>query len=151
MSRKLVSVSSLQVLFARFVLATIIAAPALLAQQAGGVAPAGPLVHLVRSVEGAKGEQRNGSFVMTEPRSTFYVPEDREVIVYFEWEGIKGVHHCEGSVRAALTGSSPRCPALTTLHRSLVSPDFGACPSPKARRRAVGFLKAELTVSKPVK
>jgi hypothetical protein len=54
---------------------------------------------MIRSVVGAKGEQRNGSFVMTEPRSVFYIPEDREVIVYFEWEGPKGNHHCEGMVK----------------------------------------------------
>ena len=36
---------------------------------------------------------------MTEPRSTFYVPDDREVVVYFVWEGVVGKHHCEGTVR----------------------------------------------------
>ena len=45
-------------------------------QQGGGVAPSGPQVHLIRSVVGAKGEQRNGSFVMAEPRSVFCIPED---------------------------------------------------------------------------
>jgi trypsin-like peptidase len=69
------------------------------AQQAGGVAASGPQVRLIRGVVGAKGEQRSGSFVMTEPRSTFYVPDDREVIVYFVWEGVVGKHHCEGTVR----------------------------------------------------
>jgi hypothetical protein len=69
------------------------------AQQAGGVAPSGPQIHLARALVGAKGEQRNGAFVLTEPRSVFYVPDDREVVVYFEWEGAKGTHHCEGSVR----------------------------------------------------
>jgi|HubBroStandDraft_6_1064221.scaffolds.fasta_scaffold176087_1 hypothetical protein len=71
----------------------------LFAQQAGGVAASAPQVRLVRGVVGAKGEQRNGGFVMTEPRSTFYVPDDREVIVYFVWEGVVGKHHCEGTVR----------------------------------------------------
>ncbi|HET6929584.1 MAG TPA: serine protease [Candidatus Acidoferrum sp.] len=69
------------------------------AQQAGGLAASGPQVRLLRGVVGAKGEQRNGGFVMTEPRSTFYVPDDREVIVYFVWEGVVGKHHCEGTVR----------------------------------------------------
>ena len=69
------------------------------AQQSGGVAPSMSQVRLVRSIVGAKGEQRNGSFVMTDPRSTFYVPGDREAIVYFEWESAKGLHHCEGTVR----------------------------------------------------
>ncbi|HXH65893.1 MAG TPA: serine protease [Candidatus Limnocylindrales bacterium] len=54
---------------------------------------------MVRAVLGAKGEQRNGSYVVTDRRTTFYIPEDREVIVYFEWEGPTGKHHCEGSVR----------------------------------------------------
>jgi Trypsin-like peptidase domain len=71
----------------------------LVAQQAGGVASSVPQVRLVRAVVGAKGEQRNGSFAMTEPRSTFYVPDDREVVVYFVWEGVVGKHHCEGTVR----------------------------------------------------
>jgi hypothetical protein len=71
----------------------------LFAQQAGGVAASVPQVRLVRGVVGAKGEQRNGGFVMTEPRSLFYVPDDREVIVYFVWESVIGKHHCEGTVR----------------------------------------------------
>jgi hypothetical protein len=71
----------------------------LFAQQAGGVRASTPQVRLVRGVVGAKGDQRNGGFVMTEPRSTFYVPDDREVIVYFVWEGVVGKHHCEGTVR----------------------------------------------------
>lgn len=54
-------------------------------QQAGGIAPSGPQVRTVCSVAEAKSEQRNGSFVMTEARSTFYVPDDHEVIDYFEW------------------------------------------------------------------
>ena len=74
------------------------AAP-LFAQQAVGVAASVPQVRLLRGVVGAKGEQRNGGFVMTEPRSLFYVPDDREVIVYFVWEGVVGKHHCEGTVR----------------------------------------------------
>ena len=71
----------------------------LFGQEAGGVAASAPQVHLIRGVVGAKGEQRNGSFVMTEPRNTFYVPDDREVVVYFVWEGVAGKHHCEGTVR----------------------------------------------------
>src|SRR5262249_38598662 len=70
-----------------------------LAQQAGGVAPSGPQVRMVRAVIGAKGENRNGTYAMTDRRTTFYIPDDHEVIVYFEWEGPQGKHHCEGSVR----------------------------------------------------
>ncbi|MGH9778146.1 MAG: S1 family peptidase, partial [Candidatus Acidiferrales bacterium] len=31
-----------------------------------------------------------------DPRSTFYVPDDKKVIVYFEWEGATGQHQFEG-------------------------------------------------------
>src|SRR6266851_5515970 len=72
---------------------------ALGAQQGGGVQAAGPRVRMVRSVAGTKGEPRGGSYVILDPRTTFYVPDDRQVIVYFEWEAAKGTHHCEGTVK----------------------------------------------------
>jgi len=89
-------------------------------QQGGGVAPSGPQVHLIRFVVGAKGEQRDGSFVMTEPRSVFYIPEDREVIVYFEWEGAKGSHHCEGMVK----GPSGQFATMTSFEYNATQPRF---------------------------
>lgn len=67
--------------------------------QAGGVQAAGPKARMVRSVAGTKGETRVGNYVILDPRTTFYVPDDRQVIVYFEWEAPKGTHHCEGSVK----------------------------------------------------
>jgi len=103
------------------------------AQQAGGVTPAGPQIHVVRSVVGAKGEQRGGTFVMTEPRSVFYVPEDREVIVYFEWEGAKGVHHCEGNVR----GPGGQFATMSSF-------DYTA-----AQKRFAGFWRVPLSESSP--
>lgn len=80
------------------ILAPFLAQPPLPAQQAGGMPASSSTIHLVRALVGAKGEARNGQFVMTEPRSTFYAPDDHEVIIYFEWEGSTGIHHCEGSV-----------------------------------------------------
>src|SRR5260370_5214466 len=71
----------------------------LLGQQAGGGPAAGPKVRMVRSVAGTKGESRGGSYVILDSRTTFYVPDDRQVIVYFEWEAPKGTHHCEGTVK----------------------------------------------------
>lgn len=68
-------------------------------QQAGGVAASGPRVKMVRSVAGTKGDPRGDSFVMADPRTTFFVPDDRQVIVYFEWEAPRGTHHCEGVLR----------------------------------------------------
>lgn len=72
---------------------------ALAQPQAGGVSAAGPKVRMVRSVAGTKGEERGGSYVILDPRTKFYVPDDRQVIVYFEWEAFKGTHHCEGTVK----------------------------------------------------
>jgi Trypsin-like peptidase domain len=69
------------------------------APQAGGVPALGPQVRMVRSVAGTKGEARGGNYVILDPRTTFYVPDDRQVIVYFEWEAIKGKHHCQGSLK----------------------------------------------------
>jgi S1-C subfamily serine protease len=69
------------------------------AQQAGGVPATGPKVRMVRSVAGTKGETRGGTYVILDPRTTFYVSDDRQVIVYFEWEAPKGTHHCEGTVK----------------------------------------------------
>jgi hypothetical protein len=107
--------------------------PILCAQQAGGMAAAGPQVHVVRSLVGAKGEQRNGSFVMTEPRSVFYIPEDREVIVYFEWEGTKGIHHCEGNVR----GPSGQFATMSSFDYTATQPRFA------------GFWRVPLSESSP--
>ena len=67
--------------------------------QAGGIPAAGPKVRMVRSVAGTRGEVRAGGYAISDPRTTFYVPDDRQVIVYFEWEAAKGTHHCEGTVK----------------------------------------------------
>ena len=58
--------------------AALAGASPLWAHQAGGVAASAPQARVVRSVAGAKREQCNGTFVMT--RTTFFVPDDREVI-----------------------------------------------------------------------
>ena len=91
-----------------------------LAQQAGGLTPSGPTVKVVRAIVGAKGEQRNGSYVMTDPRSIFYVPDDREVIVYFEWESGKGNHHCEGMVR----GPNGQFASMSSFDYNATQPRF---------------------------
>ena len=64
--------------------------------QAGGVAAAEPKFRLVRSVSGTKGSQRGNQYVIEDPRTVFYLPEDKQIIVYFEWEGPLGPHHLEG-------------------------------------------------------
>jgi len=34
-------------------------------------------------------------FVIEDPRTVFSAETDRQVLVYFEWEGRPGTHHCE--------------------------------------------------------
>jgi len=64
--------------------------------QAGGVTVAEPKFRLVRSVSGTKGSQQGDHYVIEDPRTVFYLPEDKQIIVYFEWEGPLGLHHLEG-------------------------------------------------------
>ena len=66
------------------------------APSGGGVASAEPSFHLIRSICGSKGSQKGDHFVMEDPRSVFYLPEDKQVMIYFEWEGATGQHHFEG-------------------------------------------------------
>jgi S1-C subfamily serine protease len=63
---------------------------------AGGVSAGEPRFRAVRTISGSKGKQEGGRFVLQDPRTVFYVPEDKEVIVYFEWEGPLGQHEFEG-------------------------------------------------------
>ena len=85
------------------------------------MAPSGPQVRMVRGVVGAKGEPRNGTYVMTDRRTTFYVPDDREVVVYFEWEGPQGRHHCEASVR----GPNGEFTTMSSFDYTAAQPRFG--------------------------
>lgn len=65
-------------------------------QTAGGVPAAESKFRLLRSVSGTQGTQKNGKYVIQDPRTVFYVPDDHHVIVYVEWEGPLGTHHFEG-------------------------------------------------------
>src|SRR5262245_31764700 len=61
-------------------------------------APAGqaePAFKLVRSVSGSRGSQKGGRYEVEDPRSVFQLPADRQILVYFEWEGPVGRHRCE--------------------------------------------------------
>jgi S1-C subfamily serine protease len=63
---------------------------------ANGVRDDGPRFRISRSISGSKGSQQFGRFVVDDPRSVFSVPQDRQVIVYFELEGPTGMHRIEG-------------------------------------------------------
>jgi hypothetical protein len=40
--------------------------------------------------------QEGSRYIIQDPRTIFHLPEDRQVIVYFEWEGPTGMHNFEG-------------------------------------------------------
>jgi S1-C subfamily serine protease len=100
---------------------SLTAAATLSAKQAGGVQASGPRTKLVRSVAGSKGASQGNSFVMADPRTTFYVPDDRQVIVYFEWEAPRGTHHCEGTLR----GPNGQLAEMSSFDYPATEPKFG--------------------------
>jgi S1-C subfamily serine protease len=51
---------------------------------------------VVRSICGSRGSQQGDRFVIDDARSVFYLPEDRQVVVYLELEGPVGNHRIEG-------------------------------------------------------
>jgi hypothetical protein len=86
----------LQIVFACALLVTSSLAAGLSYAQGGGVQAEGSRFRLIRSVSGSKGAAQGGRFAMEDPRAIFFLPEDRQVIVYMEWEGPTGKHHIEG-------------------------------------------------------
>lgn len=104
-----------------FVLLLITAGALQSTQQAGGVSASGPRVKMVRSVAGTKGDSHGASFVMADPRTTFYAPDDRQVIVYFEWEAPRGTHHCEGT----LHGPNGQLAVMSSFDYTATQTKFG--------------------------
>ena len=54
---------------------------------------------LIRSISGGKGHEQGGKYLLDDPRTVFRVPDDRQVLVYCEWEsatGVAGLHEFEG-------------------------------------------------------
>jgi len=64
--------------------------------QAGPAQAKGAALTLVRSVSGTETSQQSGQLIVHDPRTTFYVPDDKQLTVYFEWDGKPGKHHFEG-------------------------------------------------------
>ncbi len=60
-----------------------------------------PKFHLLRTVSGPTGVNQGGRYVIQDPRSVFYLETDKEIQVYFEWQGPAGRHHCEGYWKSA--------------------------------------------------
>src|SRR5208282_679936 len=59
-----------------------------------------PQFRVVRSLCGSKGTSHGSDYQIQDPRNTFHVPDDHQIIVYFEWEGPPGSHHAVGSWRS---------------------------------------------------
>jgi hypothetical protein len=54
--------------------------------------PAQNALHVLRIAAGPKGAESNGTFALTEERSVFSRSDDREIVVFFEWDGVAGPH-----------------------------------------------------------
>jgi S1-C subfamily serine protease len=69
-------------------------------EPAAGARPGESKFQLVKSVSGTKTLQEGASPVIEDPRTDFYRPHDnqgdKQVLVYFTWEGPLGPHHFEG-------------------------------------------------------
>jgi hypothetical protein len=65
-------------------------------QQAGGVSASGTKVRVVRVASGSRGSEVGGRFAIEDPRTVFSSNDDKEALVYFEWEGTTGQHRFEG-------------------------------------------------------
>ncbi len=51
-------------------------------------------VRLLQSTSGTKGSIKGTRYVIEDPRTAFRADEDRQVVVYFEWDGAPGTHEC---------------------------------------------------------
>ena len=69
-------------------------------EPAAGTRPSDAKFRFIKSVSGTKTLQEGASPVIEDPRTDFYVPHenqgDKQVLVYFTWEGPLGRHHFEG-------------------------------------------------------
>lgn len=66
-------------------------------QGSGGVLPSELRFRIVRAISGSKGSEKGGQFIIEDPRTIFYIPDDHQVVVYFEWEGSVGNHKLQGT------------------------------------------------------
>jgi hypothetical protein len=71
-------------------------------QQPAGV----PTLQLLKISSGPAGAERDGVFELTEERAVFSRAEDKEVIVFFQWEGAPGPHKMSATWRSPDGASS---------------------------------------------
>jgi hypothetical protein len=89
------------------IFACLITAAGYVPQSAATVAQA-PL-NVLKITAGPAGAESNGTFALTEERTVFSRATDREVIVFFQWDGVPGAHKLVAQWRSpdgGLTSSS---------------------------------------------
>ncbi len=64
---------------------------------AGGAQATESRFRLIRAVSGSRIIEDGGRHTVDDPRTVFYLPADKQVAVYFTWEGPAGPHHFEGT------------------------------------------------------
>ncbi len=62
----------------------------------GGAAVTESTFRVLRSLSGSKLIEQGGRSIVEDVRSLFYTTTDKQVIVYFTWDGPPGQHHFEG-------------------------------------------------------
>jgi hypothetical protein len=78
------------------------------AQQAPAAVQQAPLA-VLKIASGPSGAEANGAYTLTEERSVFSRSTDREVVVFFQWDGLAGAHKLVAQWRSpdgGLTSSS---------------------------------------------
>lgn len=68
----------------------------------GGGSAAEPTFRVVRSVSGSKIVEQGGRYAVEDPRTVFHAAADKQIVVYFTWEGPTGQHRFEGLWRDPL-------------------------------------------------
>jgi hypothetical protein len=86
-------------LLCAFLLATILAPQTFAQEKTRQPQEAANSFRVVESLVGGKGKTQGTNFIVEDQRTTFRVPQDKQVIVYFEWEGPLGPHHFQGTWR----------------------------------------------------
>src|SRR6266511_3191747 len=72
--------------------------------------PAPPALTVLRIASGPHGEVRNGDFVLDEERTQFDPSKDKQVLVFFQWQGQPGVHRMTAQWKSPDGASSTTSP-----------------------------------------
>ena len=92
-----VSLRSFALVAAGVALGSVVAGrPAAAAPQGAAPSAKPSTFTMIRSTSGSKGHVAGQHYVVDDPRTVFRVPDDRQVIVHFEWDGPEGAHNLEG-------------------------------------------------------